>query len=165
MDIPVVPAQYNDVLGSLSAAQQVNLSLIPDFTTKYAPLFKEYCVVGLRYEIRVLPKLGNNAGNPTGLIVFALDEANTAAPATFVAISNLPHIEAALNIVESPSYHTIDWIPQDIEDLDWLPTSTSATPVTLKLYAKPADTFTNVAIDNAQVLVTGCLRVAFRGLN
>ncbi len=159
IDIPTFPVQYQQVVGTIAATTNVNpATLIYNWATKFAQTFKEYCVVGACFELRFI----NVSAQPQGFVLVALDEESGAAP-TFATVQALPHLEVLCSNTENPTKHLIQWIPQDIEDLDWIPTSAPVAPCYIKAFADPATTYTSAA-GQGQLFLTGSLRVAFRGL-
>jgi hypothetical protein len=171
LDIPIVPQQYDiDGTGTIAPAQSVTPlgpSIIPNFT-QLGGVFKEYCITGFRGELRCVDNRTAVAMTlQRGLVLGAIDEKSSATP-TFATMQDLPHLEAVVSLTESPARHLIEWKPQDLEDLQWQFTSTltPVVPAWFKVFCNPANTFTDssVGAGSAIFALTGCMRVALRGL-
>jgi len=171
LDIPIIPQLYGitatGVIPPVSTVTPLGPSLLPNFT-QLGGVFKEYCITGFRGELRCVDNRSAVAMTlQRGLVLGAIDEKSSAA-ATFATMQDLPHLEAVVSLTESPARHLIEWKPQDLEDLQWQFTS-AATPVVpawFKIYCDPANTFTDggVGAGTAAFALTGCMRVALRGL-
>jgi hypothetical protein len=164
LDFPIVPTRVTLSGGTASCTQviSVNPSLIENFSS-FAACFKEYCIVGMKGELRCIDGPNTQGVNATGLLLCALDEKSSAA-STFQTIQDQAHIEALVPYSADMVTHTIDWKPQDFEDLLWLfTTNLTTTPVYVKFYADVANTFGGGTAASASFAFTGALRVDFRG--
>jgi hypothetical protein len=156
LDVPIAPFQANIVDGAIAFSQNVDITLVSSFSTRFATLFREYAIVGARFEIRLL-----NTAVPGGVLKVFLDEKSSGAPGAATAEQN-PGLDI-LNInTESPSRYLIEWKPSDLLDLDWVLTATTYQPVYLKFYTDAGNFFTNAG-SAAQVTITGSLALTFRG--
>jgi hypothetical protein len=157
LDSPIIPQFASMVAGgtTLNLACTV-ANLVENFASRFGSLFGEYCLVGLRFEIRV-----NSVVNPAGIYLAWFNEKGTAAPGATEAL-NTPHIEGIVSNTESPSSHVISWRATDYLDLDWSDNSaTTVTPVSFKLYSNTAATGTT-ATTTAQFIITGAASMCFR---
>jgi hypothetical protein len=168
LDIPILPNQINSSVAGppwIAQAIPIDQTLLPNFAA-LATVYKEFCVVGFRGEVRFLTSTISMVVNPSGFVLVAVDEKDASAP-TFASIKDLSHMEVLNSPTESPSRHLIAWIPQDLEDLQWQFTdaATPNTPAWLKFYADSANTFfSNGSTITSAFGLTGCMRVMFRGL-
>jgi hypothetical protein len=124
----------------------------------FAALFKEYCIVGVRFELRTVNVPGASQG---GYVAFALDENSGAAPTA--GLLSAPHIEMLQTSYSTDdSAKIVSWMPSDLTDLDWGPTVSPAAVAYLKGFASNAATLTQVT-NTGSTLVTGSVAFAFRG--
>jgi hypothetical protein len=163
IDIPIVPQQtvWNTTAPFVNTVIPISTNLISNFLN-WSKVFKEFCVVGFRGELRPCTLAGMIGGFTLG----CLDEKD-GTPPTWVSVGDLPKFEILNILTESPSRHLIEWVPQDLEDLIWQFTdATSPTvPAWLKFYADNVNTFANSPMSSfATFALTGAVRVAFRGL-
>jgi hypothetical protein len=163
LDFPIVPQLVS--VGTNGACVQVisvNPALIKNFTN-FAACFKEYCIVGMKGELRCIDGANTQGVNAAGLLLCALDEKNSAA-STFQTIQDQAHIEALIPYSADMLTYTIDWKPQDFEDLLWLfTTNVTTNPVYVKFYSDTSNTFGGGTAASASFAFTGALRVDFRG--
>jgi hypothetical protein len=171
LDIPIIPQGYgigpSGTIIPAGTVTPIGPSLIPNFT-QLGGVFKEYCITGFRGELRCIDNRTAVAMTlQRGFVLAAIDEKSSAA-ATFATMQDLPHLQAVVSLTESPSRHLIEWKPQDLEDLQWqfMLAATPAIPAWFKVYCDPVNTFTDnsVGAGNASFALTGCVRVALRGL-
>jgi len=129
---------------------------IKNFATRFASLFKEWCVVGADMEVRLLVPITN----PSGFMALTLDEVDNAAPTA--ACLEKAHVELQLvNPTTEVPIHHLKWIATGYEDLQWQQTANDDNAAYLKLFASVADTFTGGAT-SGNVSVTGTLSCCFR---
>lgn len=157
LSIPLNANVVTITAGAVGAVLNVNFSLVDAWATRFAATFDEYCITGASFEVRAVP----TAGNGTGLVYAYLDEKDSAAPTASPA-SGSPRLDIAFNNYYAPVTHQIDWLAKDLTDLSWTSTSTSFTPVYLKVFGSSAATFLDAAAAG-QVYITGALNVDFRG--
>jgi len=156
LDAVVAPFNLNVAAGAIANSQVIDTTVIAAFATRFASLFREYCIVGARIEIRL-----NAATNSQGLVRVWIDEDSAAVPTGVQAQSR-----AALDIaiVSSPpdKVYMIEWKPYDLLDLDWTDVGTNVTSAWMKTYANNA--FTGTAVTTtAQLAISGTIALAFRG--
>jgi hypothetical protein len=154
--IPITPQKVSLVAGAAASAINIDETLIPNFSTRFAGTFREAAVVGCRLEARV-----TNVVNPAGIAVIFFNEKVFASP-TDAEQKDTPHVEVMISATESPSRHMLDWLPQDYLDLQWSNISSLGTPVAVKVYASVAGTYTTNTT-TADVILTGAMQFAFRG--
>jgi len=144
--------------GALAGVINIDTSLVRAWSTRFQTLFKEFAIVGARFEVRM-----TGIANPQGVLLAFVDENSSSAPTS----ASLDYAHAEIPIVTSAvdstgSLHVVEWVAKSYEDLTWEPTSSAGTVAYLKLFASNADTQTanNTA---ANFMITGAIAVAFRG--
>lgn len=155
MDVPIIAQAPQLVAGSVAQAIALDTTLIRNFSSRFASLFREYAIVGAALEIRP-----NEIVNPAGVAYVYLDE-ETATIAALAEAEDRPRIDMLLANQSVPGAYRLDWKPQDLLDLDFVSTATNFTPVWLKIQAATA-TGTS-ASTTGQVVITGSLAFEFRG--
>jgi len=129
---------------------------IANFATRFASLFKEWCVVGADIEVRLLVPITN----PSGFMALTIDEVDSAVPTA--ACLEKAHVEMQLvNPTQEPPIHHLKWIATGYEDLQWQQTVNDDPAAYVKLFAAVASTFTGGAT-SGNVSVTGTLACCFR---
>jgi len=156
LDVPMVFNSLPMAAGAISSVLSIDRSQISNFATRFGALFDEYCIVGMKLEVRL-----NTVGNPSGLMAVYLDEKSSAAP-TGAPANGANRLDMAVVSTESPSRYEIDWKARDYTDLAWTATTTTVTPVYVKFFSSVATTATT-ATTTCNVLVTGTLACCFRG--
>jgi hypothetical protein len=156
LSIPIAPQFAGVAAGGLTTIVPIDGTIIYNFASRFANVFKEACVVGAKFELRM-----NNVVNPAGMVVAYIDEQSSAAPTTSTAL-DAPHLEALISQTESPSRHTIEWVPESPLDLSWEPSGAIPTPAWLKLWTNVTNGGTT-ATTTATVQITGAIRIASRG--
>jgi hypothetical protein len=160
LDFPM--AVINVPVASGAVAQVVNFdasTLIPNWSSRIQNLFREYCIVGARFEFTL-----TGVTNAQGCVVIFVDE--TLATAPNAGSMFVPHLEVP--IVQYPgeaSAHplTLSYKPSgSYTDLEWTPCASPVTRTWLKFFASTANTGTG-ASTTAVILVRGTLALAFRG--
>jgi hypothetical protein len=160
LDTPIIIQTASIAAGGVTLALQCNVNtLVENWATRFAALFGEYAIVGIRLEIRI-----SNVAVPSGLYIAFFNEKGTAAPNAVEAL-NTPHIEGLVSNTESPSRHMISWMAADYLDLDWQDNLASTyTPVTFKIFASSAATGTQ-ATTTGTIIITGALALCLRAYN
>lgn len=157
LDMPIALVNTGVVAGSMAVVDNIDSTLIPNFSTRFGSTFKEFAIVGVVYEVRI-----NQAANSSGSILAYIDEDTAGAPTA--SSLNYPH--AVIPIVNTAvdstgSVHKIKWTNKNYLDLEWLSVTSVAAVGYLKLFAG-AVTGT-IAGTTATVLVSGSVAVCFRG--
>lgn len=157
LDAPVDPVAFTITAGALAVTVAVTNTLIHAWSTRFASLFREYCVVGARLEIRQV----NATTLPQGVLLAYIDEDSAANP-TFAEAANRARLDIALVSNPIDKVHVANWMPLDYLDLDWTDGATATTPAFLKLYTDTANCGT-ASTTALQIMVTGTLALCFRG--
>jgi len=145
------------VAGGIADVINIDTSLINNWATRFASLFKEFAIVGARFNVRI-----TSVSSPVGLIFAYIDEQSAAAPTAAslnVAHATIPIVST--DVDSTASLHKVDWVAKSYADLTWDPVPASGLVGYLKLYASAA-TGTG-ATTGAQLGVTGSVAVCFRG--
>jgi hypothetical protein len=156
LDLPMVQQTVLVATGAMAGVVPIDKTIIQAFATRFASTFREYAIVGARFEVRV-----NNAVAPAGVASCFIDEESASVPTATDALDR-PRIDVLIAAQTVPGSYRLDWIPRDILDLDYTAIGTTFTPAYLKLYTNVAD-FGALAGTSAQVIVTGALAFVFRG--
>jgi hypothetical protein len=158
LDIPISPAPVAVAAGAIAGVVNIDTSLVRAWATRFQTLFREFAIVGVRFEIRVT---STAAGQ--GLVLVFVDETSNAAPTA--AALDFAHVEVPLvasNVDSAGSLHKLEWVAKSFADLTWVSTATAGTVAYLKVFASNADTGT-AAGTAANIMITGAIAVAFRG--
>ncbi len=158
LDIPIVISSQAVAAGAIAISSNIDTSNVPSWSTRFGATFKEFAIVGARFELRV-----TSSTNGQGVVLAYIDENSNAAP-TSTAL-NYPHAEIPLvsNSVDSTgSIHRVEWVARSYADLTWDAIGTSGIVGYLKLFASNAATGTG-ATTTANILVSGVFAVCFRG--
>ncbi len=158
LDIPIAPAPVIMAAGALAGVINIDTSIVRAWATRFATLFKEFAIVGARFEIRL-----TSAGTPSGLVLFYIDENSAAAPTN--AALDYAHAEVPIvnqQVDTTGSLHVVEWQAKSYEDLTWDPTSAAGLVAYLKVFASVADTGT-LAGTSANFMITGSIACCFRG--
>lgn len=158
LDIPIIPFSADVAAGVLALVKNVDTTLVRNWSSRFGALFKEFAIVGCRFEIRQ-----GNSGNSDGCVLAYIDENSSAAPNS--TSLDYPHAEvpiSASSVDSAGSLHLVEWVAKSYDDLTWDPTSTTGLVAYLKLYADTTDTGTAVTTTNLMT-ITGSIAVAFRG--
>lgn len=163
LDVPISAGVVSVVSGNLSSVVTLGTpSNVGGWSTRFQTLFDEYCIVGFRIGIRQLNAPATASAN-AGYVQAALDEKSSNAP-TQAGMNAVPRVEIPILstlTAESP-IHWIQWKATDYTDLDWTPTTSTTTPIFLKLYSNTASTGTSTTT-GASFEVFGSYAIAFRG--
>lgn len=131
--------------------------IVPAWNSRVANLFREYCVVGARFEFSL-----TNTASPQGCAIAFIDETLSTAPNAGSVYT--PHLEIPLpaypdaNILQVLAYKPSG----SYTDLVWTPTTAAVPKQWLKFYASTAATAT-ASGTAATIMVRGTLALAFRG--
>lgn len=158
LDVPISQQVKSIVAGALAGSISIDIvTVINQFSSRFASLFKEYAIVGASFELRM-----NNVVQGAGVVAVYLDETTPNVPTAALALQT-----QRVDVLVSPQFsaggsYRIDWTPRDILDLDYVSTGTTFTPLYLKLYTDVTN-FNTVAGTTGDVIVTGALAFEFRG--
>jgi len=158
LDIPIIISTQPVTAGAIALASPIDTTNIPSWATRFASLFKEFAIVGARFELRV-----TSVTNPQGLVLAYIDEDSAAAPGS--SSLNYAHAEVPLvaSAVDSTgSLHRVEWVARSYQDLTWDSVGTTGNVGYLKIYANSGFTGTS-STTAAQILVSGVISVCFRG--
>jgi len=158
LDVPITLTQANVATGALATTINIDSSLIPNFSTRFGATFKEFAIVGARFEIRLTA-----TSTAQGFVLAYIDELSNAAPTA----TSINYARAELPIVSTQvdtrgSMHTVEWVARSYADLTWDAIGTSGVVAYLKLFASTGQTGTS-ATTAAQIAVSGAYALAFRG--
>lgn len=158
LDLPIFIQNVGVTSGACASVIAIDPNvLVPSWSSRVQNLFREYCVVGARFEFSL-----TSTTNAQGCLISFMDETLATVPNAGSVYT--PHLEIPLptypdaNIVQILSYKPSG----SYTDLAWAPCSSTAVKQWLKLYASPAYTATG-ATTGAIVMVRGTLALAFRG--
>ena len=156
LDVPMTQQFLTIVAGALAGVIPIDLTVVSAFAARFGVVFKEYAIVGCKLELRP-----NNMAVTSGMTGAYLDENSGAVP-TAGTTQNVPR----LDMMNAPLFDTkpylMTWTPRDILDLDYVPISTTFTPVYLKLFTNSAN-FGTQATTTGQWIITGSIAFTFRG--
>ncbi len=162
LDVPIATTNASVAAGAIAQVINIDSSLIPNFASRFGATFKEFAIVGARFEIRV-----TDSTNPQGLVLGFIDEVSNAAPTTTSA--DYAHCEIPLvgSVVDSSgSMHVIEWVAKSYADLTWDGIGTSGVVAYLKLWASSTAGVGYTGTTNttaATMMVSGSYAVCFRG--
>ncbi len=157
LDMPTTLQVLGVAAGALASSTTIDSSLIPNFATRFGATFKEFAIVGVRFELRLTA-----TSTPQGFILGYIDEFSNAAPTS--TSLNYAHVEIPIvgtSVDSTGSIHKLEWVARSYADLTWDAIGTSGVVAYLKLFAG-ATTGTN-ASTTATVLVSGAVSLCFRG--
>lgn len=157
LDVPISQMIVPIVAGAAATSLLIDQSKVSNFVTRFGGLFKEYAIVGARFELRM-----NNVVQGAGVMGVYLDETSPTVPSAASTLDS-----ARVDVLISPQFsaggsYRIDWTPRDILDLDYVSTGTVFTPIFLKAFTNTAN-FNTLAATTGDLLVTGALAFTFRG--
>jgi hypothetical protein len=157
LDVPILQEVVSIAAGNAAGVVAIDISKISNFTTRFGALFKEYAIVGARFELRM-----NNVVQGAGVIGVYLDEISATAPGAGSTLDS-----ARVDVLISPQFtaggsYRIDWTPRDILDLDYVSTGTTFTPLYLKAFCNVAS-FNTLAATTGDLIITGALAIELRG--
>lgn len=153
--VPGIVGTFSVAAGALAASQPIDTTLIQSFSTRFATLFREYCIVGATIELRQ-----NVGANPTGIAKFWVDEDSNATPTAAQANSRAT-IDIPILSTPVGKVYKIMWKPLDYLDLDWEDVGTNTQPAFLKAFTSTA---TGVSVTTtASFSYNVILSVDFRG--
>jgi hypothetical protein len=156
LSVPIIPILATITAGNTAVSAGLDLTKVVNWAVRFQTLFREYAIVGARLEVR--PQNVSPAG---GVIAAFLDEESASAPTAGDAL-NRPRLDMTAGPLTVPKAYHIDWTPRDLLDLDYVATSTTFTPVWVKLYTDTVNFFAPSSM-TGQVIVTGTLKISFRG--
>ncbi len=156
LDMPITQVNQPITAGAVAVSVALNFSLVDNFSTRIATLFREYAIVGVKLEIRI-----NNVTSPAGVLACFIEEETNAAPTAAKAL-NRPRLDVLICQQTVPGAYTLTWTPRDLLDLDYVDTATSFNPAYVNLYTDVAN-FGTLAGTAAEVIITGAIAFTFRG--
>lgn len=156
LDLPISSINFAVVAGALASSVALNFSLIRNWTTRFASLFREYAIVGAKLELRI-----NNVVAPAGVITAFIEE-QVATVATADRALARPRLDLLIAAQSVPGAYTLTWTPRDILDLDFVDTATSFAPCYLDIYTDVAN-FGTLNTTTCELIVTGAIAFEFRG--
>lgn len=157
LDFPVTIANVTVVAGACATVIAIDPSVqISAWSSRIQNLFREFCVVGFRYELSL-----TSSTNPAGCVLAFVDE--TLATAPNAGSLYVPHMEVP--IVASPNGMNVQLVSYkpsgSYTDLDWVPVATPTAKQWLKFYA--AAITGTAGSTTATILLRGTIAMAFRG--
>lgn len=158
LDVNMAPQELAVAAGAIASVLNIDTTLLPNWSTRFASVFKEFAIVGARFELRV-----NNVTAPQGTVLAFIDEEAAAAP-TATAV-NYAHAEVPMvgsSVDSTGSIHVVEWVARSYADLTWDLTSTAGTVGYLKVFGNQANTGL-AAATAASISVVGTFAIAFRG--
>lgn len=158
LDIPIAVQSASVTAGAMATVLNIDTSAIANWSTRFGALFKEFAIVGARFEVRI-----TSATTPQGMILAYVDEGASGAPTA--SALDYAHAEIPItstSIDSTGSLHRVEWTAHSFADLTWDLSNTSGVVGYLKLYASTGSTGT-AAGTTANVLITGSYAVCFRG--
>lgn len=156
-DLPIANNLTTVASGACATAAAIGQrSGIPNFATRFASLFAEWCVVGARLQISVVPATTNAAG----FVACAIEENLSAVPGASILQATHTQIPLIADTAE-PKIHNIEWVAKAFDDLTWVTTGSDDIGLYVKLFASVADTLTGGST-SARILIRGTIAVCFR---
>jgi len=158
LDFPIIIQNVSVVTGGCATVIAIDPSvLVPNWSSRIANLFREYCVAGIRLEHSL-----TTVSSPQGLLVVFVDE--TLATAPNAGSLFVPHMEIPIvSLPADASTQMLSYKPSgSYTDLQWTPVSSPAALQWVKYYAATASTGTS-ASTGATVVVRGTIALCFRG--
>jgi hypothetical protein len=156
IDVPIEVDTAVIAAGATASTIPLDTTILPNWATRFASLFREYSICGANLELRL-----SNVVNPAGIVVAFIDEKSGAAP-TAQQGENRPRLDMMVQNMTSVQPYRLKWKPADYLDLQWTITSVNTTDAFLQIFTSVASFFTT-ATTTGTVLVTGSLAVQFRG--
>lgn len=156
LDVPIIQQNLAIVAGVCASSVALDTTVIQDWATRFAAVFREYAIVGARLELRM-----NNVAVTSGMAAAFLDEQSAAAPTPSNAL-NRPRLDMIVGPLFVPRAYRLDWTPRDILDLDYVAVGTNFTPVWLKVITDNGN-FGTQNTTTGSIIVTGSLALSFRG--
>lgn len=158
LDFPTILQNVAVATGAVASVINIDPSvLIPNWSSRIQNLFREYCVVGARFELSLTA-----TSSAQGAVLVFVDETLNTAPNAGSAF--VPHVEVPLVAYPgADQIQLVSYMPTgSYTDLAWTPVVSAAPLQWLKFYASNATTGT-AAGTTATILVRGTLALAFRG--
>ncbi len=150
-----VPMTTTVTTGVIASRLQVDpVSLVPNWATRFQPLWEEYRVIKARAIISLF-----SSTNP-GQINFWWDEKGFIGPPSNTEA--LDKTQLILSAGSNQNRHVSTWTAHDLGDLTYLETSSPRTPVSFQVYTDNANYGSSV-VATAYLTVTLELTVQFRG--
>lgn len=156
---PAGTFKITTVAGSALGSYNVIASSIPSFATRFATLFDEYRILGVRFH--VIPVC--NLGTPnSGATVFVIDENDATAPASAAVVVQKRGSRILSNFpgARNRSY-TFTWKAKDTTDEAWLSVSSVSTTSCALKFA--SDTTLAAPTASDIFIIQADLLISFRG--
>jgi len=160
LDMPTVILSQAVAAGALASVVNLDPStLVPNWVSRISNLFREYCLVGAKFEISLV-----SSTNAAGCVIAFVDETLATAPNAGSVFT--PHLEVPIaQYPDASIIQVLEYKPRgSYTDLDWVPTTAVSVKQWLKFFASTANTATG-GTTTANLLVRGTLAFAFRGFS
>lgn len=156
LDVPIIQLNQPIAAGNVAQSIALNYSLLNGFSTRFATLFREYAIVGGKFEVRM-----NNVVNPAGTLAVFIEEQVNSIPTAGRAL-NRARLDVLITQQTVPGSYTLTWTPRDILDLDYVDVATSFNPAYLNIFTDVTN-FGTLGTTTAEIIITGALALEFRG--
>lgn len=159
LDVPIGISTIGIAAGAVAQVLNIDTSQVPNWATRFGATFKEFAIVGARFELRVTEV----TAAPQGMLLAYIDENSNAAP-TATAV-NYAHAEIPLvntSADTTGSIHKVEWVARSYADLTWDGIGTSGVVGYLKIFGNAANTGLSASTAGV-VTVSGAFAVCFRG--
>ncbi len=154
LSIPGQVLKQSITAGGIANVITVNFGLILNWATRFAAVFREYCIVGVCFDIQ-------RAGTAIpGVLKIFYDEKDSGIPTSTGALSSIGYELTLSTTADVGRRRCFEWVAQDYADLGWLIATTSYNIGYLKLYTDSTNYGCSGACD---ILITPVLQVEFRG--
>ncbi len=160
IDLVSTTTSSSVVTGNLASVIQIGnpTAMITNFSTRWSTCFREYRVVGVRWETRL-----NTTGASPGSIWVWMDEKDSNAPSSSdAATAARAELSLQSNTGTNAYLARGKWKANDLVDFNFTATSTGVNPLYLKLFA---GSITGTAGASTGTVLTSCtIRIQFRGV-
>ncbi len=159
IDLVSTTTSSSVVSGNLASVIQIGnpTAMITNFSTRWSTCFREYRVVGVRWESRL-----NTTGAFPGAIWIWMDEKDSNAPSSSdAATASRSELSLQANTGTYAYLARGKWKAWDVTDFGFTATSTGVNPLYLKLFA---GSISGTSGSSAGTVLTSCtIRIQFRG--
>jgi len=156
LDVPITAQSVSIAAGAAATSIALDTTLINNFSTRFATLFREYCVVGAALELRIC-----DVTNPCGIAAAYIDEKSGASPTANEA-ENRARLDMMVVQMTTVKPYRLNWCTDDYLDLQWSASGVNTTDAWAKIFASSSSTGTTSSTAGV-VLITGTLAFEFRG--
>jgi hypothetical protein len=159
----VIPSSFLSsslTAGSIASSSTLDpLTRLDSFSTRWAAVFRQYCVT----KIVVALSITNASSTPAGTIWAQIQENNSVPGSSSVGEERSV---IYLNAPNDPSKNSacITWVPRSAEDLTWTDTATNLAICYLKIYGNTTNTLTSGGDSSTRVSAMIYYHIAFRYL-